>query len=363
AAQSHFVEKLLCNEADTGSVLRILVNVYNLPLAVEAWQVVIIAPALAARSDDLRAKLREVLPDGVTPLLRDCRSDGRLALILAYEKGRYDGKSAITDLLSICAGIGRFGLSQRFEDVEELPLAYAQAAIALNDGGDKFLFTPTDAPQSAEIVALEKAIEKSDPEKLLECLNAYLLTLQEDTSNAAAHKLHAMHALLLCQRRLSAMGKNRSSIRLDAVLDGLHMPLRAWASLWSAEIVAFVRQLTQDREDALPTSQIACMCAYLQNQCLDTDFTVQKMAEHFDITLPALNAFFKSATGMTVAQYFSNLKMELAKTLLKTTDISIYEIGLKLGYYGPSSFIRRFKQVTEMTPGEYRDTCALHEVD
>lgn len=87
------------------------------------------------------------------------------------------------------------------------------------------------------------------------------------------------------------------------------------------------------------------------------------MAEYFEMSPAALNTYFKNKAGVTVTQYYTDIKMELARNLLKTTDIPVYEIGLKLGYYGPNSFIRRFKQLTGMTPGEYRDTCTLQEGD
>ena len=66
---------------------------------------------------------------------------------------------------------------------------------------------------------------------------------------------------------------------------------------------------------------------------------------------------FKAAKGVTAAKYFEDMKLKLARELLLQTDMPVYEIGLKLGYYGQNSFIRRFKQLTDMTPGEYRE-CA-----
>jgi AraC-like DNA-binding protein len=47
--------------------------------------------------------------------------------------------------------------------------------------------------------------------------------------------------------------------------------------------------------------------------------------------------------------------MNYAKELLSTTSLSVSEIAAKLGYFQTSSFIRKFKQSENMTPGEYRN--------
>ena len=73
----------------------------------------------------------------------------------------------------------------------------------------------------------------------------------------------------------------------------------------------------------------------------------------------SLSTFFKTHMNNTVLQYVTDYKMELAKKLLINTDTSVYDIGLQLGYYGPNSFIRRFKATIGMTPGEYRDAQQL----
>ena len=50
----------------------------------------------------------------------------------------------------------------------------------------------------------------------------------------------------------------------------------------------------------------------------------------------------------------TDLRIETAKRLLTTTALSINEIAMEVGYYNANSFIRRFKQVTDLTPGRYR---------
>ncbi|NLD88036.1 MAG: helix-turn-helix transcriptional regulator [Clostridiales bacterium] len=87
---------------------------------------------------------------------------------------------------------------------------------------------------------------------------------------------------------------------------------------------------------------------------VDIGFSLQQMAYEFGVTPAALNAFFKDKTGKNVAEYVSDMKIEIAKELLVNGSMSVRDIGMELGYYGQNSFIRRFKQQTGRTPGEYR---------
>ena len=77
------------------------------------------------------------------------------------------------------------------------------------------------------------------------------------------------------------------------------------------------------------------------------------MEYHFSMTLTNLSQYFKNQTGQTVIDYTTNLRMEKAKELLISTELGLNDIPLQVGYLNVSSFIRRFKQLTGLTPGQY----------
>ena len=78
------------------------------------------------------------------------------------------------------------------------------------------------------------------------------------------------------------------------------------------------------------------------------------MAEAFGMSAPNLSTAFKKATGTTILDYATRLKITKAKELLTGSNMTLQDIALEVGYYNPTSFIRRFKQLTGMTPGEYK---------
>lgn len=46
--------------------------------------------------------------------------------------------------------------------------------------------------------------------------------------------------------------------------------------------------------------------------------------------------------------------MKKAKKLLQTTDMEIHDIAVQVGYPNVNSFIRVFKKMTGVPPGEFR---------
>ncbi len=63
---------------------------------------------------------------------------------------------------------------------------------------------------------------------------------------------------------------------------------------------------------------------------------------------------FKKTTGKTVLQYFTELKINEAKMLMRELKLNNSQISDRLGFSSPQYFTRVFKQITQMTPAEYK---------
>ena len=62
----------------------------------------------------------------------------------------------------------------------------------------------------------------------------------------------------------------------------------------------------------------------------------------------------KKEMNQNFSEYLWTLRLEKAKELLNNTDMSIDEISIAVGYFNTSSFRRKFKQDTGLTPSQYR---------
>lgn len=67
-----------------------------------------------------------------------------------------------------------------------------------------------------------------------------------------------------------------------------------------------------------------------------------------------LNRLFKGHGGVSLHEYISKKKIELANYYLSETDMNIEAIAEKLGYNDNHNFMKLYKRITGMTPTAYR---------
>jgi len=72
---------------------------------------------------------------------------------------------------------------------------------------------------------------------------------------------------------------------------------------------------------------------------------------------------FHLATGASPLEYVHQLRLNRARRLLESTDLSIQVVAQELGYEDPSFFSRLFKREVSLTPAQYRKRFApLYQV-
>ena len=89
-------------------------------------------------------------------------------------------------------------------------------------------------------------------------------------------------------------------------------------------------------------------------QNLHEQISLVDAADRLRIHPSYLSKIFKSVTDKSFTDYVSQAKMEEAKRLLQTTAMRVYEISELLDYHDPGYFIKLFKKVYGVSPGEYR---------
>ena len=94
---------------------------------------------------------------------------------------------------------------------------------------------------------------------------------------------------------------------------------------------------------------------FIDKNFRNSDFCIQTIMDHFNISNSNLSHQFKIFIGENLSSYINTLKMNYARELLCSSNLTVNEIALKLGYFQTSSFIKRFKSTEGISPGEYRN--------
>lgn len=94
---------------------------------------------------------------------------------------------------------------------------------------------------------------------------------------------------------------------------------------------------------------------FINEQYMNPDLNLNYAANQFQFSAPYLSKLFKSIQHVSVIDYILHVRVEKAKELIVSGKNTIDEVAGKTGFSSSTSFIRAFKKVTGMTPGQYRE--------
>jgi AraC-like DNA-binding protein len=100
--------------------------------------------------------------------------------------------------------------------------------------------------------------------------------------------------------------------------------------------------------------QILRAIQYVEEHLSEPKLTVGRVAEALDINPNYLSQLFVEQVGQRMSRFIAARRVELAKTLLLTTNWQVKRIACETGHANPNWFCRIFAVYTGLTPGEFR---------
>ena len=119
-------------------------------------------------------------------------------------------------------------------------------------------------------------------------------------------------------------------------------------------VLYYTKQVQRVRLGHYPTELVIQVANYVQHH-LSESITTDQIAEHLFLSRQHLSRRFTQEAGIPLATFVRNEKVEEAKRLLRYTDKSVLAISTYLGFSSQGHFSGVFKDLTGMTPGEYRE--------
>lgn len=144
---------------------------------------------------------------------------------------------------------------------------------------------------------------------------------------------------------------------IDAMMDSERVQAAPLiASLSTLEVIELVCQLGLKPRQRRATKKDDCV-KRLQN-LLQTDYgeemSIDAMARKLDINKAYLCKSFRQATGQTIGQALTDIRLENARRLLESTNESILCVCTACGFNSQQYFVRIFRKAMQCTPREYR---------
>ena len=130
--------------------------------------------------------------------------------------------------------------------------------------------------------------------------------------------------------------------------------LEEWLFGFFFKVNGYISQKRNNRNESL----ISKVKDYIDDN-YNRNISLTGISKDFGISSGYLSSLFCEFIGLNFIDYLSNLRIQKAKTLLKNSDLRIYEIAEKVGYNDAYYFSTAFKKIVGINPTDYREKLSL----
>jgi len=296
--------------------------------------------------------------------------DGLLVFIAStdtFEQAVFEGHMfSVLDILHdryhVSAAVG---VGEPCESIRSLQPPYLEATAALDlqriKGRNTVIFFREiiSAPAAyasyphREIEAIEDRLHHGDALGAEEILRDICTLVKDRKTSFFLAKAVCSDILGILMREVYINRRRNGSIQeLSRVLSVARYTTVDELSSMLIEISREIRSLLS--EEDTPNDLMSRVIMFIDTEYISYDFSIQQVADRFGVSVSNLSHQFRNRFSTTISAYVCEKRMEKAKELLSQTDLPLRSLVRDIGYHDTSSFIKKFKQHTGHTPGEYR---------
>lgn len=262
------------------------------------------------------------------------------------------------------------GVGNICNDVIFISHSYENALAALNYkifmGENRIIWIEDIEPVSVSKVIFDENKERSlsnclkvgTQEEMLEVIDK----LFEDVITLkASYKDYQIYIMEILTTILKAA--RDSNLDIDNIFGVNHNLLVELYSLKSVEeaqsffkdmCMKIMSNIVEDRQDTYK-ELVQKAKTYVKENYKSSEININGVCNYLHLSPTYFSFIFKKETKTTFINYVTQIRMEAAKELLRTSNLKSFEIAEKVGYSEPNYFSYSFKKKFGVSPSEYRN--------
>lgn len=199
---------------------------------------------------------------------------------------------------------------------------------------------------------LENAVRHRDFAAAMKVLHPALEAMEQFGEYENLLKYQLLLALSQCTNQiLSRKAANEAYRRISGLISANS---REQATEITAQYLEWLLHEAQEAE-GLRNNAVQAVLEKVQSDC-SRPWSIDSLADGLHVNACYLSHLFKEHTGRCFTDYLTEQRITQAVELMRSTDMSLAQIGEKVGYGDPNYFSRVFKKRKGVGPREFSRT-------
>jgi two-component system response regulator YesN len=305
-------------------------------------------------------------------------SNDRIGIVISLIKGKSGGKFAFIETLerahaeieSAIKRKARTGIGRSYPDIDDLRASYHEACNALEYAGQ---FSDSCVMQAESIGGPGKranAYPVKEKERLLAAVRlggveeskaalqsfmAKFAPFAEENPGVLSVRLYELAGSLIDSAILGGGDEGKLNDLVARYFADVNLirdsgRARDWLSVIVEEIAGNVGRVFESRSKSL----VEKAKRFIQRRYA-SQIGYRDVAREIFISPSYFMTLFKKETGLTFTDYLTEVRIEAAKDLLRTSEKTITEIAFDVGFNNSNYFSNTFRKAAGLSAKEYRN--------
>lgn len=362
--QEYLISKILSGNAIEVDSALIHAENLNLNLEGDAFLVLIAAYNSAEKASIACEQLTNTLPLSKNELVTvQIDTPEQIVIIMRHLQER----TMYEYVLPKIAGYTNVAIGQVVNSMKNISTSYSTAYATLDyiklKGFSGQMMRYEDIPERVfnpriyplEVMqALESTISHVNIEKFKKIVSQIeaMLTI-EDAPPYYTRSVYFNTINILTSGFMRYLGSNNEVVRQIGMRSMLsHYTIQEMINILNATSMKLILIMEESIKVYSPYTKAL---SFIDNNISSSDLSLQKVADHVNMSASAFSRAFKEKVGRNFKEYVDTARIQQAKRLLRETNTSIDQIAISVGYDNLTSFYRMFKKCTGIAPGEFRE--------
>jgi len=295
-----------------------------------------------------------------------------VAVIVVLKEKPADGIQKQTDIAKNLVELAKqkagvrlsVGIGKLYADLDHISSSYLEASAVLfdnqiNDKKSIHLFEQMDNGQQQvhwypmkEQALYIQSLKQGDEAVALETLKALVEQMTVGTASFLIVRCLCFDVVNHILKAINQMNVDSFAAEIRELLK--FNTLKEFQTGLEEFTVLFCQRVNE-QEAKKRNEQKNSIIFYINEHYKDSQLSLEHIAQRYGLSASFLSRFIKEETGVNFMDYVTSLRIHEAKLQLQNTDKLIQDIVTDIGYLNVSSFVRKFKAIEGVTPGQYRD--------